>query len=93
MNSPFITCIYRAEAAEVETKPEQSKEHARVTDKVYFDLTLDGQAAGRVVIGLYGDVVPRTNLNFQSLGRSHTLQALGCPKASDLCAMIVSSEI
>lgn len=48
---------YRALAAE-----------KRITEKVYFDLTLDGQGVGRVVIGLYGDVVPRTAENFASLG-------------------------
>lgn len=40
-----------------------------VTDRVYFDLTNGGKPAGRVVIGLYGDVVPKTVANFVALGK------------------------
>ena len=39
-----------------------------VTDKVFFDLTMGGKPAGRVVIGLFGDVVPKTAANFVALG-------------------------
>ena len=40
---------------------------AKVTDKVFFDIEIGGEAAGRVVIGLYGEVVPKTSLNFKLL--------------------------
>ena len=40
-----------------------------MTDKVYFDLVSGGKPAGRVVIGLYGEVVPKTTANFVALGR------------------------
>ena len=40
-----------------------------MTDKVYFDLVSGGKSAGRVVIGLYGEVVPKTTANFVALGR------------------------
>lgn len=40
-----------------------------VTDKVYFDLTSAGKPAGRVVIGVFGEVVPKTAANFIALGR------------------------
>lgn len=30
-----------------------------VTSKVFFDITIDGEASGRITIGLYGGVVPR----------------------------------
>jgi peptidyl-prolyl cis-trans isomerase B (cyclophilin B) len=40
---------------------------ADVTDTVYFDITVDGEALGRVEFGLYGDVVPKTVANFKQL--------------------------
>jgi peptidyl-prolyl cis-trans isomerase B (cyclophilin B) len=40
---------------------------AEVTDKVFFDISIDGQPAGRVVIGLFGKVVPKTTENFKAL--------------------------
>ncbi len=39
-----------------------------VTDKVFFDLTVGGKPAGRVVIGVFGDIVPKTAANFVALG-------------------------
>merc|ERR1712110_714146 len=38
-----------------------------VTDKVYFDITIDGAEAGRIVFGLFGDTVPKTTKNFATL--------------------------
>lgn len=39
----------------------------KVTEKVFFDITIDGKPAGRVVFGLFGATVPRTVANFKGL--------------------------
>ena len=39
----------------------------KITEKTYFDITIDGEKAGRIVFGLFGDVVPKTVLNFKAL--------------------------
>ena len=39
---------------------------ANVTHTVFFDLEIGGQPAGRVKIGLFGDVVPETCLLYTS---------------------------
>jgi peptidyl-prolyl cis-trans isomerase B (cyclophilin B) len=38
-----------------------------VTDKVFFDISIGGQPAGRIVMGLFGKAVPKTAENFKTL--------------------------
>ncbi|KAK9476598.1 peptidyl-prolyl cis-trans isomerase [Lipomyces japonicus] len=42
-------------------------ESPEITNKVFFDIEQGGQPLGRVVLGLYGNVVPKTTENFRAL--------------------------
>ena len=38
-----------------------------VTDQVFLDVMINDHPAGRIVVGLFGDVVPKTTKNFIAL--------------------------
>jgi cyclophilin family peptidyl-prolyl cis-trans isomerase len=40
---------------------------AEITSRVFFDISIANQPAGRIVMGLYGNVVPKTVQNFETL--------------------------
>lgn len=44
-----------------------SPPQAEITSRAYFDVAIGSRPAGRIVIGLYGNVVPKTVKNFETL--------------------------
>jgi peptidylprolyl isomerase len=58
-------CLLCAAAACAQQRVPASQ--AKVTEKVYFDIEIDGEPAGRITMGLFGDVVPKTVKNFVKL--------------------------
>merc|ERR1711881_334084 len=53
---------------------------AEVTNIVEFDMTIGGQPAGTIVIGLYGKTTPRTANNFYQLAQSKVPEGyIGAP--------------
>ena len=47
--------------------PSQAKAEPEVTQKVFFDMSVDGKPAGRIVLGLFGNELPKTTANFAAL--------------------------
>ena len=45
----------------------QSQLDAKMTHTVFFDVQINGEDAGRIVMGLFGHTVPRTVENFRAL--------------------------
>ena len=59
----------------------ESEQHAvnEVTDICYFDITADNEPLGRILLGLYGNVVPKTCLNFKELCKGCESLVSGAP--------------
>ena len=45
----------------------ETAHQATITQTCFFDITIDGTAVGRIQIGLYGDVLPKTVKNFVTI--------------------------
>ncbi|KFM56991.1 Peptidyl-prolyl cis-trans isomerase B, partial [Stegodyphus mimosarum] len=72
----FVLLISRSDAQSDEKKQPKGP---KVTDMVYFDITIGGEAAGRIEIGLFGKTVPKTVKNFVELCTKHKNE----PEAED----------
>ncbi|KAH6648884.1 peptidyl-prolyl cis-trans isomerase B [Truncatella angustata] len=55
-----VSMVFFASTAEAAKGP-------KITHKVYFDITIGDEPAGRIVMGLYGKTVPQTTENFRAL--------------------------
>ena len=46
---------------------ESQQDLETITNRVFLDIEIGGEAAGRIEIGLFGDTVPMTAENFRAL--------------------------
>lgn len=53
--------------ATVRLSIQNATNYYKVTHEVFFDITQEGESLGRIVIGLFGEDVPKTVRNFRTI--------------------------
>mmetsp|Transcript_3068 Transcript_3068/g.7129 ORF Transcript_3068/g.7129 Transcript_3068/m.7129 type:complete len:203 (+) Transcript_3068:60-668(+) len=67
MLSPYFVALALLVVVALVSCNKSKAEMETVTSKVFFDVEMDGQPAGRIVMGLFGETVPKTAENFRAL--------------------------
>jgi len=62
-----LVCVVVLLAAPSAEAKDKKSGKARVVTKVFFDVSIGGSPAGRIVMGLFDEVVPKTAENFRAL--------------------------
>eukprot|EP00741_Cyanophora_paradoxa_P009842 tig00001636_g9533.t2 len=63
----FLSSFVSFQAEAKKAKKSGGGDLEKITHKVFFDVEIDGQKAGRIVMGLFGNTVPKTVENFRAL--------------------------
>ncbi|XP_020551282.1 peptidyl-prolyl cis-trans isomerase CYP21-1 isoform X2 [Sesamum indicum] len=62
-----LVLIFLASSLSQQEAAEHVQEDHEITHRVFLDVDIDKQRIGRITVGLYGEVVPKTVENFRAL--------------------------
>lgn len=72
-----LTTVFATADTNKNSETNVTVDTATVTHKVFMDIEIGGKPAGRMVLGLFGKVVPKTAENFLHLCRGDKTDAKG----------------